>query len=338
MKEFRKDLWDEGEYTYEAAYGFMPNIRAYLHDEDNEKRRSVLVVPGGGYCMCAPHEGELVALEFYRKGMNAFVLTYTTDITMSIPLKKQPLNDIARAVRIIRKNAEEYSILPDKLVICGFSAAGHICASLATHFDDVADENPDYSEISCRPDGVILGYPVITSGEFTHIYSMWALLGRNASEEELEYFSLEKQVKKDTPPCFIWQTLKDTAVPVENSYLFAEALRKNKIDYAQYVFPIGDHGLSIASKEQFSGWNGGKYSCEQLDLVIENLKNDTLIKVSDQRKQELKEQFLGHQEDTANTEDEGSRKPFFMDPDKLSELFKDINMWPELAFIWMSRL
>ena len=72
MKTFRKDLWKSDEYTYEAAYGFMPNIRAYLHDEDDEIRRTILVVPGGGYCMCTPHEGELVALEFYKKGADIY--------------------------------------------------------------------------------------------------------------------------------------------------------------------------------------------------------------------------------------------------------------------------
>ncbi len=327
MRTFRKDLWNDGEYTYEAAYGFMPNIMAFLHDEDDEARKCMLVAPGGGYCMCAPHEGELVALEFYKKGMNVFVLTYTTDITMSIPLKKQPLNDIARAVRAIRKNAEDYHILSDKLIICGFSAAGHLCATLATHFDDVKDPDAAYDGISCRPDGVILGYPVITSGEYTHIYSIQALLGKEPTEEELEYFSLEKQVTPETPPCFIWQTLGDTLVPVENSYLFAEALRKNKVNYAQYVFPFGDHGLSIASMEQFAGWKGGKYSGEQLEKVLEHLKAGTLVRVSEQRTKELMDQFFG------------PNKMPEMPPMKMeNNPFADINMWPELAFIWLSRL
>ena len=183
MKTFRVDLWQEGEYTYKQSYGFMPNIMAFLHEEDASKRDCILVAPGGGYCMCAPHEGELVAMEFYKKGLNAFVITYTTDITFSEPLKKQPMNDIARAVRTIRKNAEEYNIIPNHLVICGFSAAGHLCATLATHFEDATDSNPEYAGISARPDAVILGYPVITSGDFTHGSSMDALLGRDATQE-----------------------------------------------------------------------------------------------------------------------------------------------------------
>ena len=134
----RDNIWQEGEYTYEASYGFTPNVFAYLHP-DTEKRPCMLVVPGGGYCMCCSHEGELPAMEFYNRGMNVLVLSYTTDITMSVPLKKQPLNDISRAVRFIRKNADKYSIDPDKLFIMGFSAGAHVCGSLAVHFDDVQD-------------------------------------------------------------------------------------------------------------------------------------------------------------------------------------------------------
>ena len=100
MKEFRRNIWKDEEYDYPAAYGFIPNIHAYLHDDD-EKRDCMIVLPGGGYCMVVPPEGIIPAMEFYNRGMNVFVLTYTTDITFSIPLKRQPLKDAARAVRFI---------------------------------------------------------------------------------------------------------------------------------------------------------------------------------------------------------------------------------------------
>ena len=105
---------------------------------------------------------------------------------MSVPLKKQPLNDISRAVRFIRKNAEEYNIDGKKLFVCGFSAGAHVCGSLAVHYGDVKDVNPEYDKISNKPDGVILSYPVITTGEFTHADSIRALLGNNPSAEELD--------------------------------------------------------------------------------------------------------------------------------------------------------
>lgn len=338
MKTFRVDLWQKGEYTYKQSYGFMPNIMAFLHEEDASKRDCILVAPGGGYCMCAPHEGELVAMEFYKKGLNAFVITYTTDITFSEPLKKQPMNDIARAVRTIRKNAEEYNIIPNHLVICGFSAAGHLCATLATHFEDATDSNSEYAGISARPDAVILGYPVITSGDFTHGSSMDALLGRDATQEERDYYSLEKQVTENTPPCFIWQTVGDSLVPVENSYLFADALRAKKVPYAQYVFPFGDHGLSVASSEQFAGWKGGEYSMEQLNKVLPHVKDNTLINVPERRRNELIEQFFPEKKPEAPNPEDNPEAKKFREMMAKGNPFADVNMWPELAYIWMSRL
>ena len=320
---FRKEIWKDGEYSYAAAYGFTPNIFAYLHNDD-EKRDCMLIVPGGGYCMVVPHEGELPANEFFRRGMNVFVLSYTTDITMSVPLKKQPLNDISRAVRFIRSNAEEYNIDGKKFLICGFSAGGHVCGSLAVHFDDVTDPDQELNKISNRPDGVILSYPVLTSGEFTHPDSIRALLGNDPSEEELEYFSLEKQVSDNTPPCFMWQTQTDDLVPVENTYLFAMALREKKIPFAHYVFPSGFHGLSIASDEQFRGWSGGNYTMEQTMRAAHAVKDGKGINVSEERRKELIDQFFGDNE-----------TPVFEIDLSLKE---DVGRWSDLAWAWMKRL
>ena len=326
MKKFSKTIWDEGEYSYEAAYGFVPNLHSYLHDDD-EDRDCMLVVPGGGYCMCVPHEGELVAEEFYNRGMNTFVLTYTTDITMSIPLKKQPLYDISRAVRFIRKNAEEYHVADKKLIICGFSAGAHVCGSLAVHFDDVQEENPFYAGISNRPDGAILSYPVITAGEYTHGYSIQTLLGNDPSPEELEYFSLEKQVKDNTPTCFIWQTEEDELVPVENSYLMAKALREKKIPYAHYVFPRGFHGLTAANSEFFKGWKGGEYTLDQVMKAAAAVKAGKGINVSEQRRKELEIQF-------ADDAEQGPPEGFVLD----QTLADDTKYWTTLAEAWINNV
>ena len=323
MKRFRADIWKADEYDYPAAYGFTPNIFAYLHNDD-EVRDCMLVVPGGGYCMVVPHEGELVAMEFYNRGMNVFVLSYTTDITMSVPLKKQPLQDISRAVRYIRSRESEYRINADKLVICGFSAGGHVCGSLAVHFDDVKDPDPELERISNRPDGVILSYPVITTGKYTHEDSVRALLGNDPSPEELEYFSLEKQVSDNTPPCFLWQTEEDGLVPVENSYLFAMALREKKISFAHYVFPSGFHGLSIANAEYFRGWSGGEYTMEQTMRAARAVKDGKGVNVSDKRREELIEQFFGGNEFEAQGID--------------FSLEEDVGLWSDLAWAWINRL
>ncbi|WP_197029469.1 endo-1,4-beta-xylanase [Butyrivibrio sp. AE3004] len=323
IKKFRENIWNEGEYDYAASYGFTPNIFAYLHDDD-KKRDCMLVVPGGGYCMVVSHEGELPAMEFYNRGMNVFVLSYTTDITMSVPLKKQPLNDISRAVRYIRKNAEKFCIDGKKLVICGFSAGAHVCGSLAVHYNDVADTNPEFCDVSNKPDGVILSYPVITTGKFTHKDSVKALLGENPSENELTYFSLEKQVTENTPPCFLWQTQTDDLVPVENSYLFAMALREKKVPFAHYVFPAGHHGLSIANDEYFKGWSGGEYTMEQTMRAAFSVKEGRGVNVSDKRRDELIEQFFSGNDFEGMGIDES--------------LKEDVGMVSDLIFAWINRL
>ncbi|MCR5251335.1 MAG: endo-1,4-beta-xylanase [Lachnospiraceae bacterium] len=323
MKVFPQRIWKEDEYDYAAAYGFIPGMFAYLH-RDEEQHDCMIVLPGGGYCMLCGHEGELVAMNFYRRGMNVFVLNYTTDITMSVPLKKQPLKDVSRAVRFVRKNAERFGVKGGKLLICGSSAAAHVCGSLAVHYADVEDPDPEYAGVSNRPDGVILCYPVITTGEFTHESSIQALLGKDAPADELEYFSLEKQVKKDTPPCFMWQTAEDALVPVENSYLFAEALRKNAVPFAHYVFPSGPHGLGTADKRFFRGWSGGEYSMEQVMRAVHAVKDGKGVNVSEQRKKELMDQFFSDHEDPVMELDES--------------LMEDVGLWTDLAWAWIKRL
>ena len=328
MKTFVEKIWEPGEYNYAAAYGFEPNIHGYLHDEDTVPRDGIIIVPGGGYCMCVPAEAEIVAKTFYKRGMNAFVLTYTTDITMSVPLRKQPLNDVARAVRFVRSRATEYS-LTNKLIINGGSAGAHVCGTLAVHFDDAPDNNPKYKDISCRPDGVILNYPVITTGKFTHIYSVWALVGQNAPAEEVEYFSLEKHVKPDTPPCFIWHTATDDLVPVENSYLFVKALKEKGVPFAHYVFPAGNHGLSIATEDFFSGNYGEPYTMEQVDRAVKAVKEGKGVNVSDQRRKELEEQFA---------EDAPQPPKPQETPAQMAAKFRDVAMWPDLAMVWILSL
>lgn len=289
----------------------------------------MIIAPGGGYCMLAPHEGELPALEYYRMGMNVFVLTYTNDITMSVPLKRQPMEDISRAVRLVRQKAEEYRIAKDRLLILGFSAGAHVCASLCTHFDDITDPDTELDGISNRPDAAILAYPVITTGKYTHASSIQALLGPEPDEKELEYFSLENQVKENTPPCFLWQTQEDELVPVENSYLFAAALREKEISLAHYVFPHGGHGLGIASVEQFSGWKGGEYVWEQLNLALEHVKANTAVRLSEQRRVELMQQFFEPKEEEPGT------WPVLKAGD--ANPYADIHTWPELTRIWLER-
>ncbi|MBR5115477.1 MAG: alpha/beta hydrolase, partial [Lachnospiraceae bacterium] len=184
--------------------------------------------------------------------------------------------------------------------------------------------DPAYAACSNRPDGVILSYPVITTGKYTHRDSIRTLLGRKPSKEDLLYYSLEKQVKKDTPPCFLWQTETDALVPVENSYLFAMALRKAGVSFAHYVFPAGFHGLSIANRDFFAGWSGGEYTMEQVMRAAHAVRDGKGVRVSRKRKAELIEQFFGDQQQEFPPVDQS--------------LAGDAGLWSDLAWAWIQRL
>ena len=271
MRQLEQVLWEEGEYRYDDAFGFVPQIHGYLH-EDGQIRPCVIVVPGGGYEGVAASEGEIVALEFWEKGYQAFVCTYTTNPLKRTPLHMQPLKDLSRAVRWVRSHCQELCVNPGQVAICGFSAGGHLCGSLCVHFADVSEDNPRYAKASNRPDAAILSYPVITSGIKTHGGSMENLLGRDASAGELAYMSLERQVTEQTPPCLLWHTETDDAVPVENSYLMAAACREKGVPYALHIFSDGNHGLSLSNDRWVSNQYGEFYTTRQAQQVLEQIR------------------------------------------------------------------
>lgn len=229
------EIWKKEEYHYPAAHGFIPVMFSYIH-EDEKKHPAMIIAPGGAYREVSPSEAHLPAMEFYGAGYNVFVLEYTINQLDEAPLKMQPLHDISRTIRMIRSRAEEFHIRPDRIAVCGFSAGAHLCGSLCVHNKDVEDPEEAYQNISNRPDVAILSYPVITSGKYAHRDSFVALFGKEPSEQELDYMSLENHVTKDTPPCFLWQTVTDQTVPVENSYLFAQACAQAGVHLHSSIF------------------------------------------------------------------------------------------------------
>ena len=320
----RTEIWREWEYSYPAAYGFRPIIVSYIH-EDKKVRPCMLVVPGGGYRYVSSTEADPVARTFYAAGYNVFVLAYTVNY-LDEPLKLQPLMDIARAVRIIRYHAEKCSVDPDKMAVCGFSAGAHLCASLCVHYSDISDPDPKYAPISARPDAAVLGYPVITSGEYAHKDSFTALLGADAGEKELEYMSLEKHVTDDMPPCFLWQTASDESVPVENSYLFAMACRKAGVPFAHHVFSEGIHGMSVATEEWLEGCYGTPYTLEQIDRLTEAIEQGA-TPYPTEKAEEIRTAFSGKRD--------GGKK---WDPEikqRLKGLLAEVGMWTKLAEKWL---
>lgn len=321
MMKKRYDLWENGEYTYPMSFGFQPNLVSYLHDDREEPRACVIVVPGGGYRMVSPTEGENVAKKFYSKGYQAFVCTYTVNITGTAPLKDQPVKDLARAVRYVRRHAQAFGIDKDRIAVCGFSAGGHLCGSLCVHFEDIREANPQFGDCSARPDAGILCYPVISSGSCAHSDSFAMLFGEDAEEKELEYASLEKQVTESTPPCFLWQTATDELVPVENSYLMAQALKEKGIPYAHHVFSQGFHGLSLADQDWAEENYGDPYTLEQVFHMVEQVKNGELPCAEAEKKQLL---------DAFDYSDESSRPPCTLNTPN-----REVAIWPELADQWL---
>lgn len=273
MQKQTYPIWQPGEYRYPLAAGFEPFIVSYIHT-DPAPHPAILVTPGGSYCFVAPSEAEPVAMEFYNSGYNAFVLTYTVNPLTLEPLMMQPLNDVSRAVRYVRKNAASFHIDPGKLSVCGFSAGGHLSASLCVHWQDVADPDPEYAGIPNRPDAAILSYPVITSGEYAHRGSFDALLGRDPDPEQLSYMSLETQVTDKVPPCFLWQTAEDDCVPVENSYLFARACKAAGVPFAHHVFTTGQHGLALANDAWLANDYGDDYVLAPIRALHGKLKSE----------------------------------------------------------------
>lgn len=322
METKRYNIWEEGEYLYPMACGFVPNLMSYLHEDREETRACVLVVPGGGYAVVSPTEGEIVAKKFYEKGYQTFVLTYTTNLLGNEPLRLQPLQDVSRAVRYLRKHAEQFGIDAKKLVLCGFSAGAHLCGSLCVHYGDVDDQGT-YEDVSNRPDAAILSYPVITSGEKAHRGSFTALYGEDATEEELHYMSLEKWVTEQTPPIFLWQTATDETVPVENSYLMAEALKEKNVPFAHHVFPEGKHGLSLADEVWEKGAFGMPYTLEQIQGIMREMKAGNII-LSKEKEEEL---FALQKQ--AKEKDNGNAGL----PERIAS--EEVAVWPDLADTWI---
>ena len=333
MKRETIVLWEKDEYTYPCAGEFIPNITAYLH-EDDEKRPAFLVVPGGGYAIVSPTEGEIVAKRFYDAGYQAFVLTYTTNMFQIQPLEKQPLRDISRAVRCIRKHAEHMKIIENQIVCCGFSAGAHLVGSLAVHYQDSDLMDELWDTVSNRPDAVILSYPVITSGEKAHRGSFDLLLGQDAKQEQLEWASLENHVTENTPPAFLWQTWNDETVPVDNSILFAQACREKGVPCEIHLFMEGRHGLSLANEDWASN-NLGENSLYTMVQQWQTLK--TLYQQNPKAIPELfipaaqAKSFLSFVAEWTNamaeTQQSDEQKPD-----------ASARQWPDLALAWLGKI
>jgi acetyl esterase/lipase len=246
-----------------------PTLTMYAVSEEKQQRAAVIVFPGGGYSWLATnHEGRQIANWFNAMGITAFVLRYRLGPKYHYPVE---LWDAQRAIRTVRARAAEFGGFPDKIGIIGFSAGGHLASTAETHFDvgDTAAKDA-IDRVSSRPDFVILAYPVISLvAPYTHAGSRESLVGKNPKPELVKELSNEFQVKKDTPPTFLWSTSTDDAVPPENSVAFYLALQKAGVPAELHIFAKAPHGVGLDLRDASVGMWG--------ELVLEWMRGRGIL-------------------------------------------------------------
>lgn len=228
------------------------NLYTYFLDSSiemrpNEKRPVILMCPGGGYEMTSDREAEPMAMQFLAMGYHVAVLRYSV-----CPVRyPAALLQVAESVLYLKEHADEYHIDPEKIVVQGCSAGGHLAANYGIAWNSPfltklmgVENDPERLRVA----GLLLCYPVITSGEKAHEESFRNLLGEQY-EEKKEELSLENQVTPDTPPTFLWHTATDETVPVENSLYFFQACLQQGVSAELHIYPVGGHGLSLANEE-----------------------------------------------------------------------------------------
>ncbi|MBK9390126.1 MAG: alpha/beta hydrolase [Bacteroidetes bacterium] len=254
-----------------------PDIAVYLPSKKMATGQAVIICPGGGYHILAyDYEGSDVARYLNSIGVAGIVLKYRLPVygNCEVP-HKTPLMDAQRAMRLVRNNAANWNIDPGKIGIMGFSAGGHLASTLGTHFDYGNKSAADSVErMSCRPDFMILMYPVITfTDPSMHKGSREALLGKDPDPELVKYYSNELQVKTDTPPAILILADDDKAVPSENSILMYRALQAKGIPSELHIVSEGGHGYGLSTKNEHIGsWTNN------VKLWLEWLNNQSIKK------------------------------------------------------------
>ncbi|MFP4293041.1 MAG: alpha/beta hydrolase [Cyclobacteriaceae bacterium] len=241
-------LWDDNSPNNGSHEQYRPRVRLYYPSlrgnmYEGNKFPVVLICPGGGYHVQAHHEGQPFAQLFAMHGIVGAVLTYRV-----FPDRyPAAYADATRAMRMLRAKAGQYALDPERVAIMGFSAGGHLASTVATQpelYKEPEDNLAD--QFSARPDRVILGYPVISFTDYAHEGSAKAILGENPDPKMREQLSNHKQVTPDAPPAFLFHTADDTAVPVQNSLMYASACLEHEVPVELHVFPKGRHGVGMS--------------------------------------------------------------------------------------------
>ena len=223
-------------------------LKTYLYDTRVKSSDAILVIPGGGYSgVCADREGEDVALAFSVQGFKAFVLNYSTKEAAEFP---RPLIEASLAMAHIRENAEKYGVNPDRVFVCGFSAGGHLAGSLGTmwHKQCIYDATGLPYGIN-RPTGMILCYPVLCYFPWTHLGTFQRVFAtKEPTEEQINEWSVERNVNQLTCPAFLLHTSDDAAVNVLNNVYMQKALAENHIPFEAHIYPHGPHGAALGNE------------------------------------------------------------------------------------------
>jgi acetyl esterase/lipase len=227
----------------------IPTLTVFRPEADKTNGTAVVICPGGGYAGLADHEGRPVAQWLNTVGVSGFVLKYRLGPNYHHPVM---LEDVSRALRMVRSHAGEWKLDGNRIGVLGFSAGGHLASTAVTHFDDGKSDAADpVDRVSSRPDFGVLIYPVITMTDpYTHGGSRSNLLGTHPSQELIDLLSNEKQVTDKTPPCFLVHGADDSAVPIDNSTMFAQALHKHHVAVELHVFDHGPHGFGLGGNDR----------------------------------------------------------------------------------------
>jgi acetyl esterase/lipase len=226
----------------------IPTISVYRPASGVATGAAMIICPGGAYQNLADHEGHAIAVWLNTLGVTGVVLKYRLGPRYHYPVQWQ---DVSRAIRTVRARAAEWGVDPARVGVIGFSAGGHLAATIATHFDggDPAARDP-IDRLGSRPDLAVLAYPVISMEPgITHALSRRNVLGANPSADLATLLSNEKQVTPQTPPTFLFHTADDPVVPVENSERFAAALRAAHVPFELHIFAHGPHGVGLAEDD-----------------------------------------------------------------------------------------
>jgi acetyl esterase/lipase len=250
---------------------YQPVLYIYYPQKRDSANTAVIICPGGGYARLAiNHEGFQVAEALNKRGITAFVLKYRQPKSINCIEDPETVAqmDLQQAIKIVRDNATMYNINANNIGVLGFSAGGHLTATIGTHFTTSLIENKENT--SLRPNFLVLAYPVISFNDsLAHKGSRENMLGKKPTKEKIDLYSNELQVTAQTPPSFLIHAADDKAVPVGNSISFYLALQKNNVPSEIHLYQKGGHGFGLNNKLEDSNW---------LALLFSWLKTNSFIK------------------------------------------------------------